>query len=92
MKTQPFKVGLLPIAESIDTARINANSDDRTAPQAGVYGKLSEALKETLALMAGPARGKAMYELMIRNGDTVREARRATEPARPMREPIVGWE
>lgn len=79
----PFRVSLLPVAEAIDAARLNANADDRTAPQGGVYGHLVTALKETLVLMAGPERAERMYDSIL-DGNTIREARNATEPALPV--------
>lgn len=75
----PMKVSLLPLAEAIDAARLTANADDRTAPQAGVYGKLAAALQETLVMAAGPERAEQMYQCIL-DGATVREARRTTEP------------
>lgn len=86
-KRVPFKVSLLPLAESLDAARLLANSNPITAPQSGVYGTVSVALRDTLAKMAGISRGERMYEHLIEDGMTVAEARRATEPATPMPEP-----
>lgn len=85
----PMKVSLIPLAEQIDEARIAANANEATAPQTGVYGHLSIALQAILKLMTGDVyRAEQMYQLIL-DGATVREARRDTEPARPMREPEV---
>lgn len=91
MKTKrvPFKVSLLPLAESLDAARQLANASPVTAPQSGVYGQVSIALRDTLAKMAGISRGERMYDHLIEDGMTVAEARRATEPALPAPEPSV---
>jgi ABC-type transporter Mla subunit MlaD len=78
-----MEASLIDIAESINSARIIANANELTAPQRGVYGDLSEALGRVLRLMTGDNdRAKQMYQNIL-DGATVRQAYRATEPARP---------
>ena len=86
-----MKMKLLALAEQIDAARNAANGISEAAMQTGVYGQLVVALMETLRLAAGDERGVRMYAYMVETGEGVKEARRATEPATPMREPGMEW-
>lgn len=63
---------LIVLASMTDRARIQANAIDATAHTNGVYGKLSEALKETLALIE-PARVDDLYQSIL-DGNSVTEA------------------
>lgn len=76
------ETNLLLVAESINDARRMANANEATAPQWGVYGYLSAALKETLArhfdaTLSRPFKGLAVYaaeevyQLVIDNGESV---------------------
>ncbi|UYL87480.1 hypothetical protein SEA_PUREGLOBE5_117 [Arthrobacter phage Pureglobe5] len=65
---------LIVIAEAIDSARLFANQNERTAPQAGVYGDLVKALKDTLALITGDyVRALDVYQSIL-DGNSVQEA------------------
>lgn len=65
--------GLLKLAETLDSARIQANAMEATAPQRGVYGKVSEALDLVLFLMLGTDRARLAHEELL-NGCSVKEA------------------
>jgi hypothetical protein len=83
---------LIVIAETINSARILANQNERTAPQSGVYGSLAEALKDTLDLITGDwNKAQIVYDSIL-DGNTVDQALRLTRPApQPDPERIVGY-
>ena len=64
---------LIRLAEKLDEARLTANSMDETAPQSGVYGNISDALRGTLVHIVGPYAAYPAYQDMIESGLTVRE-------------------
>lgn len=66
------RTALIILASMTDRARIQANAIDATAATSGVYGKLSEALKQTLALIE-PDRADDLYQSIL-DGNTVTEA------------------
>lgn len=63
---------LIILASMTDKARIQANAIDTTAATSGVYGKLSDALKETLALIE-PDRVDDLYQSIL-DGNSVAAA------------------
>ncbi|UDL16726.1 hypothetical protein SEA_ATUIN_33 [Arthrobacter phage Atuin] len=72
-----MKDQLIALAESIDSARLAANAIALTAPQSGVYGKLSDALLRTLAHITDDVDlSLSAYQAML-DGCTVREALKA---------------
>lgn len=64
---------LISLAESLDAARMTANSIEATAPQSGVYGQISEALQATLSLIVGDLAPR-VYASMCEDGNNVRDA------------------
>lgn len=65
---------LIALAETIDTARRQANAIEATAPQIGVYGKMATALVDTLTLVLGSYSVASNAYSLILDGDTVVEA------------------
>lgn len=62
------------LASSLNIARIQANAIEEAAPQNGVYGDVSTALKNTLFLLVpSRARVDAVYQGLL-DGATVPEA------------------
>lgn len=70
-----IEIALTDLATKLDGARIAANDIEETAPQSGVYGDISDALRKTLALLldGDHVRGEAVYEAIL-DGNTVTEA------------------
>jgi hypothetical protein len=64
---------LLILAEMLDKARIQANAIEVTAPTTGVYGGVSKALQETLALLTDANTASRIYDVIL-DGNSVREA------------------
>ncbi|QOP66864.1 hypothetical protein SEA_ODYSSEY395_115 [Arthrobacter phage Odyssey395] len=65
---------LIVIAEAIDSARLLANQNERTAPQVGVYGTLVTALKDTLDLITGDWNRALDVYASILDGNSVEQA------------------
>jgi hypothetical protein len=64
---------LIELAETLDKARLQANAIPAMAPQSGVYGDVSEALKRALAYEFGVWVANKIYASLL-DGNTVREA------------------
>jgi hypothetical protein len=69
---------LIELAETLDKARQQANAIPAMAPQSGVYGDVSEALKRALAYEFGVWVANKIYASLL-DGNTVREAIAAVE-------------
>lgn len=66
---------LTSLAESLNTARLTANSIEVTAPQSGIYGDVVQALMKTLTLLLnGSTLMVEMAYNSILNGNTVEQA------------------
>jgi hypothetical protein len=63
---------LITLAETLDSARQQANAIDSAAPQSGVYGKIHVALVDTLHLITEDY--EDVYESIMADGNTVRQA------------------
>lgn len=63
---------LIRLAETLDSARQQANAIEAAAPQRGVYGDIHTALVNTLALVTNDH--EAVYASIMEDGNTVREA------------------
>ncbi|QGJ92878.1 hypothetical protein PBI_BEAGLE_121 [Arthrobacter phage Beagle] len=72
--TYTATTALTSVAESINSARILANLNERTAPQVGVYGDLAKALKDTLALITGDYVQALDVYASILDGNSVEQA------------------
>lgn len=75
----PKREALIELAETLDKARQQANAIEETSDQNGVYGRISNALTDTLGtiLYAGGhhfTKAYDAYESMLFSGLTVREA------------------
>jgi hypothetical protein len=75
------KEALIILAEMLDKARIQANAIEVTAPQAGVYGNISDTLVEVLCLLTERFEVGDIYDSLL-NGNTVREALAEVEAGR----------
>jgi hypothetical protein len=66
---------LIILAEMLDKARMQANSIEATAPQFGVYGKIHNALVDTLTLITKDyTKALDVYASIMEDGNTVRQA------------------
>lgn len=70
----PEHEALIELAETLDKARLQANAIEAAASQLGVYGVVVEALTDTLELIVGEQNSEAVYESIMADGNTVREA------------------
>lgn len=80
----PKREALIELAETLDKARLQANAIPETADQNGTYGKIVQALTETLgsyfyASNTHYTMAYKAYESIAFDGNTVREALKAVE-------------
>ncbi|MEO3931428.1 hypothetical protein WMO79_01255 [Micrococcaceae bacterium Sec7.4] len=75
MKNRIIEIAVTDLATRLDQARIAANDIEETAPQSGVYGDISDALRKTLAVLldGDHVRADAVYEAIL-DGNTVTQA------------------
>lgn len=64
---------LINLAETLNTARIEANAIEETAPQGEVYGDISQIMVEVLCMITGRNEVGDIYDSLL-DGNTVREA------------------
>jgi hypothetical protein len=75
MTTTPdTRAGLIDLATQLNAAREASNAMQATAPQRGVYGKIAEALEQTLTLITGDESQAAYAYAALLNGATVEQA------------------
>jgi hypothetical protein len=69
-----IEIALTDLATKLDHARLAANDIEETAPQSGVYGDISDALRKTLALLLDGRHERAdvVYQSIL-DGNTVTE-------------------
>lgn len=75
MKNRIIEIAVTDLATKLDEARRAANDIEETAPQSGVYGDISDALRKTLAVLrdGDHVRADAVYEAIL-DGSAVKEA------------------
>lgn len=67
---------LKTLAATLNDARIQANANEATAPQRGVYGQIEEALKDVLALLTDTQTHVDVAYQCLLDGCTVPQALR----------------
>lgn len=65
---------LVKLAETLDEARKQANAIEKTAPQGGVYGAISNAEIQVLQYALGETTGLDVYDNIVQDGNSVRRA------------------
>jgi hypothetical protein len=75
MKNRIKEIAVTDLATRLDEARIAANDIEEAAPQSGVYGDISDALRKTLAVLldGDHVRAEAVYQAIL-DGNTVAQA------------------
>lgn len=76
---------LLALATSLNESRITSNALEATASQRGVYGKIAEALEQTLTLLTGDDSQAAYAYQGLLDGCTVEQALEAAAADRAAR-------
>lgn len=64
---------LIELAETLDSARLQANAIEEMAPQSWVYGDIAQVLVVVLCALTGRFEVGDIYDLLL-DGNTVREA------------------